>query len=199
LEQLAEDMGGSSDPTRRHGELAGIGLGIGDKLGNGLGRNRRIYLEDTGCTDEAGDRQDVAAEIETKLFVYRSIDRVCRSDEEQCVTIRRRAHDRLGRDIGGSTRPVFDDEWLSQPLRQPLSDQACDDVGRPASGKADDDAHRSRGMVLRSGEAREDREGGGARCEMEKFWGGNFYGRPSSLIAFVARAKMGGGARCERG
>jgi hypothetical protein len=65
LEQLAENMGGSSDPTRRHGELAGIGLGIGDELGNHPGRNRRIYLQDAGCTDEASDRHDVAAEIET--------------------------------------------------------------------------------------------------------------------------------------
>src|SRR5262245_65293434 len=89
LEQLAEDMGGSSDPTRRHGELAGIGFGIGDKLGNRLNWNRRIYLQDTGCTDEAGDRHDVADEIEVELVVECRVERVRRMDKEERVTIRR--------------------------------------------------------------------------------------------------------------
>ena len=53
-------------------------------------------------------------------------------DEEQRVTVRRRAHDRLGGDIALAPGPVFDDEWLAEPLRQPLTDQACDDVGRAA-------------------------------------------------------------------
>jgi hypothetical protein len=32
LKQLALQMGGGSDTTRRHGDLAGIGLGGGDQL-----------------------------------------------------------------------------------------------------------------------------------------------------------------------
>jgi hypothetical protein len=51
-------------------------------------------------------------------------------------------HDRLGGDIAAGARPVLDDEWLAEPLRQPLTDQTREDVVRPASGKADDDAHR---------------------------------------------------------
>ena len=109
-------MGGSSAAGRRHRELAWIGLGIGDEVGNRPNRNRWIYLQDTGCSEEAGDRDDVAAEIETKLFVQRRIDRVCRSDEEQSVTIRSRAHGCLSGDIGGSARPVLDDERLAEPF-----------------------------------------------------------------------------------
>ena len=31
-------------------------------------------------------------------------------------------------------RSVLDDEWLAEPLRQPLTHQARDNVGRAASG-----------------------------------------------------------------
>src|ERR1700747_453926 len=41
---------------------------------------RSCYVARTG---DASNRRDVAAEIETKLFVQRSIDRICRSDEEE--------------------------------------------------------------------------------------------------------------------
>ena len=38
--------------------------------------------------------------------------------------------------------PILDDELLTEPFRQILTDQARDDVGRAAGGKADDNAHR---------------------------------------------------------
>ena len=38
-------------------------------------------------------------------------------------------YDRLGTDVAAGARPVVDDEWLTEPLRQPLADQARDDVG----------------------------------------------------------------------
>src|SRR5262245_64889790 len=96
-------------------------------------------------------------------------------DEEERVTIRRRAYDCLSGDIGGSTRPVFDEEWLAEPLRQPLRDQACDDVGRPASGVADDDAHRTRWIGLRPSDPRHGRERGSARGQMQKISAGKFH------------------------
>jgi len=64
----------------------------------------------------AGDRRDVADEIETKLFVQRGIDRVRRGDQEERVAIGGRTDDRLGADITAGTRPIFDDEWLTKPL-----------------------------------------------------------------------------------
>ena len=80
--------------------------------------------------DDARDRRDVADEIEIELVVERRVDRVGERDQEQRVAVRRRAHDRLGADIAAGARPVLDDEWLAEPLRQPLADQARDDVGR---------------------------------------------------------------------
>ena len=48
LEQLAGHMGRGPVAGRRHVELARIGLGIGDELGNRLGRNRWIHHHDVG-------------------------------------------------------------------------------------------------------------------------------------------------------
>src|SRR5215831_8295639 len=76
-------MAGTSDPTRRHGELAGIGLGVSDELGKRLGRNRRVHQHDVGVDDNAGDRCDIANEIETELVVQRRVDRVVAPGYEQ--------------------------------------------------------------------------------------------------------------------
>ena len=97
---------------------------------------------DEGTADEARDGRDVANEIEIEVVVKRRIDRVRRTDQEQRVTVRNCAHDRLGGDIAAGTRPVLDDEWLAEPLRQPLTDQTREDVVGAAGGKADDDTHR---------------------------------------------------------
>ena len=88
-----------------------------------------------GHADDARDRRDVADEIEIELVVERRVDRVRRIDQEQRVAVRRRTHDRLGADIAAGARPVLDDEWLAEPLRQPLTHQAREDVVAPP-GKA---------------------------------------------------------------
>jgi putative tryptophan/tyrosine transport system substrate-binding protein len=50
--------------------------------------------------------------------------------------------------------------------RQPLTDQACNDVGSSARGKADDGAHRPRRIGLRPCDARNCRQRGRARGQM---------------------------------
>src|SRR5215472_18578364 len=147
-------MAGNSDTGRGHADLARIGLGIGDELGNRLGRKRWMYRYDVGLPVNAGDRRDVADEIETKLVIERGVDGIPTADHEQRVSVCGRAHDGLGSDVGTSTRSVLDDEWLAKPLRQPLAHQARDHVEIAASGKADDDAHRARWIGLRPSGAR---------------------------------------------
>ena len=48
LEQLARHVHRGAVAGRREGELAGIGLGVGDELGNGLHRQRRRHHHDVG-------------------------------------------------------------------------------------------------------------------------------------------------------
>src|SRR5215472_12763525 len=82
-------MGGSSDTARRHGDLARIGLGIGDELGNCLGWNRWMHHYDVRLAVNACDRCDVADEIETELVIERCVDGVPPADDEQRVAVRR--------------------------------------------------------------------------------------------------------------
>src|SRR5947209_17998811 len=81
--------------------------------------------------------------VAPRCFAHR-IDRARSSGPKERITIRVRTHDRLGRDIGAGTWPILNDEWLAEPLRQPLAHQACDNIGRAAGGKADDNSHRPR-------------------------------------------------------
>jgi hypothetical protein len=74
----------------------------------------------------------------------------------------------LGSDIGAGARPVLDDELLAKPLRQRLTQEACDDVGCAAGGEADDDAHRARRIGLRPSDMRHGRERGSACGLMKK-------------------------------
>src|SRR5262249_38090509 len=124
LKQLAEYMASTPNAGRRHIDLARIGFRVGDELGNCFGRNRRMYHHDEGVAADGCARGDVADEIETELVVGLRVDGVRRASQEQRVAVRRRLPPRLGAHIAGSTRPVLDDEWLAEPLRQPLADQA---------------------------------------------------------------------------
>jgi hypothetical protein len=89
----------------------------------------------------ARDWRDVADEMEIELAIERGVDRIHRSDQKERISVRGRVHDRLGGDIAASPWPVLDDELLAESLRQPLSYQACHDVGGTTGGKSDNDAH----------------------------------------------------------
>src|ERR1700746_4147026 len=125
-------MGGGSDTARRHGDLARIGLGIGDELGNCLGWNRWMHHYDVRLAVNACDRRDVADEIETELVIERGVDGVPTADDEQRVAVRRCAHARLGADIAAAARSGLDDELLAEPLRQPLTHRTRGDVAPTA-------------------------------------------------------------------
>ena len=168
-------MGPGSAASRGHVDLARIGFGVGDELGNGLGRNRWIHDHDTGLAADARDRRDVAKEIVIELIVERRVDCVWCTDEKERVAVGGRAHDGFGGDIAGGARPVLDDEWLAEPLRQPLAHQAREDVIRGTGGKADDQAHWPSRIGLRPRDARDGRKRGSARCQMQNSTAGKFH------------------------
>jgi hypothetical protein len=107
-----------SDSGRGKIDLAGIGFGIGDELGNRFGGKRRIYHHDVGRADDAGNGCDVSDKVEIEFLVERCVDcggSACR--QEKRIAVRRCFHDRLGADIGAGAGAVFDDESRAQPLR----------------------------------------------------------------------------------
>src|SRR5436190_20348736 len=156
-------------PSRRHGELAGIGLGISDELGNRFGRNRWMYYHDFGRASDASDRHDVADEIETEVVVERRVDRIGHSDQEERVAVCRRAHDRFGTNIGARAWSVLDDEWLAQPLGQPSTHQTGDEVVCAAGGDWHDQMYRPRRISLRLHNPRHSRQHSRARSQLQEY------------------------------
>src|SRR5262249_58766928 len=79
----------------------------------------------------------------------------------------------LGGDLSLRARSILDDEWLAETLRQPLTNQAREDVGWPAGRKADHDPHRPRRVGLRESDARDGRQRAGARGQAEEISAGD--------------------------
>src|SRR5262249_31300427 len=131
LEQFTGSVVSRADASRRHVDLSGIHLGVGDELGNRLDRHRGIHLHGKGLAMNARDRRDVADQIEIEPLIERGVDRVHRSDHQERISVQGRVHDHLSAHIAGSSWSVLDDELLPEPLRQPLSYQAGPDVGGP--------------------------------------------------------------------
>jgi len=97
--------------------------------------------------DDACDRRDVADEIEIEFFVKRRVDSIRGSDKKQRIAVWGSVNDRLGTDVATGTRPVFDNEWLSETLGKPLTYQPRSDVGRAARRGRDDPAHRASRII----------------------------------------------------
>ena len=155
LEHLGGDVVGVAGAGRGVIDLARVGLGVGDELGNRLGRKRRRDEHARGARARGRDRHDVADEVEVQLVVERRIDGVAGVDQQQRVAIGRRRDDRLGAEIAAGAALVLDDEGLAEPLGQPLPDQAAGDVGGAARRERHHDAHRPGRIVERHGGARQ--------------------------------------------
>src|SRR6516162_2217907 len=129
---------------------------------------------------DARDRHDVADEIEIELVVERRVEHVGQGGHEQRVAVRRSMHDGFGRDVAACPGPVVDDERLAESIRQLLTQQPRDDVGRAAGRKTDENAHRPRRIGLRPSETQNGRQRGSARSQMQKSPAGKFHFEPPS-------------------
>jgi hypothetical protein len=76
--------------------------------------------------------------------------------------------DCLGCYYGVSAWPVLDDEWLTEPRRQPLPYQARYNVGCAAGCKTNDDAHLPCRIPCCPPDVRDDRERGSASGQTQK-------------------------------
>ena len=89
------------------------------------------------ATREACNERDIADEIESELLVERCVDRVGRGDEQDRIAIGRCSKGLGNSQIAAGARLVLDDDRLPQTLRKRLADEACQDVRRAPSGRAD--------------------------------------------------------------
>src|SRR5262249_60791833 len=96
--------------------------------------------------------------IEIELIVKRNVDRAARRDQEERMAVRGSPHRRLGSDCAASAGTIVDYKGLAEPLRQPLSDRACQGVSWPARQKWHDPANRPRRVGFRPSRPWHDRQ-----------------------------------------
>src|SRR5580692_11499714 len=89
---------------------------------------------------DAGDRGYVADEIEIEAVIQCRVDSICGTDQQECLAVPGGFDDPLCGKIGAGAWPVLDDEWLTHLFREPLPNQARDDVTGAARGIPDDQA-----------------------------------------------------------
>ena len=77
---------------------------------------KRVTGIDMRRADDAGDRREIADQVEIELVVECRIGGVAGPDHEQRVAVRGRLCGRLGADIGAAARPVLDHELLAEPF-----------------------------------------------------------------------------------
>ena len=175
-EQLAIDVLRAANPSGCHVDPARLGLGVCNKLGDGRDRKLPAHHHDARCERNARDRDNIADEIEIELFIERCIDDCGRDDEEERVSVGRRAYGHFGTDIGTRARTVLDHERLVEPLREPLAHQAHDDVACSPGCDRGYNAHRARRIGLRTRDARQIRQCSSTRGQFQKYAAGNSYG-----------------------
>src|SRR5262245_34962642 len=107
-----------------------------------------MHQHDIWHPDQARDRRDVTYEIEVESLVERGVTGVRGKGQKERIAIGSSSHDRLGGDVGARARAVLDDKLLPKSLREPLSDQACNNIDPATSGSAADNAHRARRIGL---------------------------------------------------
>src|SRR5262249_15919070 len=159
-------------------DLAGIGLGIGDELGNRRDRKRWIHLHDMWHAVDARNRRNITNEVVVEFFEQCCIDCCGSTDHEERIAVCRRTHDRLYTDIANTARTVLDDKLLTEALRQPLTDGARSNVVDTPGRKWDNDAHRPRRIGLRPRNPRHHRQRASAGGQMQKMSTGKFHGAP---------------------
>jgi hypothetical protein len=89
LEQLARQVRGRPGSERGHGDLARIGLGVGDQLGDAPGWERWMRNQHHGVNHETANRRDVAPHVEWQVLEYAGVDERRRPIEQQRVAVGR--------------------------------------------------------------------------------------------------------------
>jgi hypothetical protein len=107
---------------------------------------------------EQADRGKVLHRVERRFRIECRIhrERPERTDHKR-VAVGRGFRDQIERDHAAGTRPVLDDDRLTERFVQLGPDQAAKNIDRAARGEGHNDAHRFRRVRLRVGHAAEAR------------------------------------------
>jgi hypothetical protein len=134
-----------------------LGLRNGDELGHCSDIQRRVHRQDQRLARELDHRHQVFHRIEVQ-FVDLGAGGQGVGGGEDGVAVARLLGDEVGADVAVGAGAILDQEGLSEILRQPLAEEAGDEVERASGREGDDDAHRFRGPGLRL-------DGSGGHCQ----------------------------------
>jgi hypothetical protein len=107
LEQRTGDMLCRAAASTRHAQPAGIGLSMGDEVGNSHCLEPWCDLESECLAADARDRRDIADEIVVELVVERRIDGTLNRDQQERMPISGSLDDRLNGKIAATPRAGF--------------------------------------------------------------------------------------------
>ena len=126
---------------RAEGQLAGIGLGVGDQLGGVAHRHRRIDHHDVGRRRDQRDRAQFARHLEgAALPARKRKDRAGRGHQQR-VAVGGGADHLARADQAGGAGPIVGDDGLAPQRLQMRRQHAAEHVGRAAGRERHDDAH----------------------------------------------------------
>src|SRR5262249_42704664 len=140
--------------------------------------------KDKGVSDETETRGNVPRHVEWQVVKHNRVDERRRRIEQECVPVGRRIDYRLCRDVRTCPRPVFDNDLLSEPLRQPLPHNPAYSVSTATGRPADDQSHWPRRIGLRPCNSRHGGQRGSTAGQMQKISAGKFHFEPPSLPLF---------------
>ncbi|MNJ59128.1 hypothetical protein D3C77_547950 [compost metagenome] len=139
LEEFARQVNGRAAAGRRAGQLAGVGLGVGDVFLHRLDGHLGVDHQNVGNGGDQAYWLEVFDEVVVELAVQRAVDGVGDGAHVQRVAVGRRARHDFRADVAVGARLVLDDEALPELFRQRLGHQARDDVGGATGGVAHHD------------------------------------------------------------
>ena len=150
-EQLAAQMRRRADAGTGKAVLAGVVPDELHQFRQCLGGHLRVHHHDIRRDRDQRHGREILDRIIRHLGVEAGIDDEAGADHHEGVAVRRHAGDLAGRDVAARAADVLDKELMAEIVAKFLGDDARDDIGRSASGKADHDAHRPARIALRRG------------------------------------------------
>ena len=146
-------MSGAANATGGVVQFAGVGFGVGQKLGHGFDFHRRVGHHHVGRGADQGDGYEVFDHVVIELGVNAGIDAMRAGvPDDHGVAVRRRLGGELRAQYAACARFVFDENGLPDFPRKAVCDHAAHGIAAVARGAWHDQADRFRGVVLCAGQ-----------------------------------------------
>jgi hypothetical protein len=149
LQQLRGDVPERALARHADGELAGVGLGVGDHVLQRRERCIGLGGDDQRRVCDQHDRLEILVGIVGHRLVHQPVlrDRA-RRREQQGVAVRWRLGDHRAADIATSAAAIFNDELLAERVAEHRRDHAGKHVGAAAGWERHHQGDRSGGPRL---------------------------------------------------